>query len=42
MLDLQQGRHPPVHTLVDITAIPEMTTLEIRQGELVYWGGRSA
>jgi carbon-monoxide dehydrogenase medium subunit len=34
MLDLQQGRHVPVHTLVDITAIPELTTLEIRQGEL--------
>jgi xanthine dehydrogenase FAD-binding subunit len=34
MLDLQQGRHTPVHTLVDITSIPELTTLEIRQGEL--------
>lgn len=34
MLDLQQGRHAPVHTLVDLTAIPEMTVLEIRQGEL--------
>jgi xanthine dehydrogenase FAD-binding subunit len=34
MLDLQQGRQPPVHTLVDITAIPEMTALEIRQGDL--------
>ena len=34
MLDLQQGRHAPVHTLVDLTAIPEMTILEIRQGEL--------
>ncbi len=34
MLDLQQGRHPPVHTLVDITSIPELTALEIRQGEL--------
>ncbi|MBL7161877.1 MAG: FAD binding domain-containing protein [Anaerolineales bacterium] len=34
MLDLQQGNHPPVHTLVDVTAIPEMTALEIRDGEL--------
>ena len=34
MLDLQQGRHEPVHTLVDITAIPELTALEIRAGEL--------
>ncbi len=29
ILDLQQGRHAPVHTLVDITSIPELTTLEI-------------
>jgi xanthine dehydrogenase FAD-binding subunit len=29
MLDLQQGRHAPVHTLVDLTAIPELTSLEI-------------
>ncbi len=34
ILDLRQGRHEPVHTLVDVTAIPEMTTLEIREGEL--------
>lgn len=34
LLDLQQGRHPPVHTLIDVTAIPEMTALEIRQGSL--------
>ena len=34
MLDLQQGRHAPVHTLVDITAIPALTALEIRAGEL--------
>lgn len=35
LLDLQQGRHPPVHTLVDVTRIPEMTTLEIRQDRLI-------
>jgi xanthine dehydrogenase FAD-binding subunit len=34
MLDLQQGNHAPVHTLVDVTAIPEMTALEIRAGDL--------
>jgi len=34
LLDLQQGRHKNVHTLVDITRIPEMTLLEIRKGEL--------
>ena len=34
MLDLQQGRHPPVHTLVDLNAIPEMAALEFREGEL--------
>jgi len=34
LLDLQQGRHPPVHTLVDITRVPEMTALEVRQGRL--------
>lgn len=34
LLDLQQGKHPPVHTLVDITELPETTALEIRSGEL--------
>jgi carbon-monoxide dehydrogenase medium subunit len=34
LLDLQQARHPPVHTLVDVTRIPEMTALEIRQDRL--------
>ena len=34
MLDLQKGRHEPVHTLVDVTAIPELAALEIRSGEL--------
>jgi xanthine dehydrogenase FAD-binding subunit len=37
MLDLQQGRHAPVHTLVDVTAIPEMTALEI-QSQALYIG----
>jgi CO/xanthine dehydrogenase FAD-binding subunit len=34
LLDLQQGRHPPVQRLVDVTAVPELTCLEIRQSEL--------
>ena len=34
LLDLQQGRHPPVDTLVDISVIPELNLLEIRQEEL--------
>lgn len=39
MLDLQQGNHPPVHTLVDLTFIPEMKLLEIRDGELFIGAG---
>lgn len=34
LLDLQQGRHSPLDTLVDVTAIPEMTCLEVRGQEL--------
>lgn len=34
LLDLQQGRHPPVDTLVDLTQILEMRQLEIRRGKL--------
>lgn len=37
MLDLQQGRHTPVHTLVDITGIAELRALEIR-GERLFIG----
>lgn len=37
LLDMQQGRHAPVDTLVDVTAIPEMTVLDIRQ-ERLYIG----
>jgi len=37
LLDLQQGRHAPIHTLVDITNIPEMNDLAIRQ-ESLYIG----
>ncbi len=34
LLDLQQGRHAPVHTLIDLTTIPELTQLEERNGQL--------
>ncbi|MFZ5880155.1 MAG: FAD binding domain-containing protein [Chloroflexota bacterium] len=34
MLDLRQGNHPPVHTLVDLTFVPEMSALELRGDEL--------
>jgi len=34
MLDLKQGRLPPVHTLVDLTGISEMNVIEIRGKEL--------
>jgi CO/xanthine dehydrogenase FAD-binding subunit len=34
LLDLQQGRHPAVDWLVDVTAIPEMNRLEINANKL--------
>jgi CO/xanthine dehydrogenase FAD-binding subunit len=34
LLDLEQGRHSPVQTLVDVTSITEMARLEIRGEEL--------
>jgi CO/xanthine dehydrogenase FAD-binding subunit len=34
MLDLQQGRHAPVHTLVDLNSVQEMMALELRGDEL--------
>jgi len=34
LLDLKQGRHAPVHTLIDLTFVPEMTALELRGNEL--------
>lgn len=37
LLDLQQGRHSPIHTLVDVTTIAELSLLEIRQ-ESLYIG----
>jgi carbon-monoxide dehydrogenase medium subunit len=34
MLDLKQGRHAPVHTLIDLTFVDEMRRLELRGSEL--------
>src|SRR5690349_19945454 len=35
LLDLEQCRHAPVHTLLDLTAIKEMTALEVRGDQLI-------
>jgi carbon-monoxide dehydrogenase medium subunit len=37
LLELQQGRHPPVDTLVDVSRIPEMRTIREENGR-VYLG----
>ena len=34
LLDLEQGRHTPVQTLIDVTSVAEMTALEVRGDEL--------
>jgi CO/xanthine dehydrogenase FAD-binding subunit len=34
LLDLEQGRHSPVQTLIDVTSIAELTLLELRRNEL--------
>jgi CO/xanthine dehydrogenase FAD-binding subunit len=34
LLDIGQGRHAPVHTLVDVTRVPEMGVIEIRNEHL--------
>jgi xanthine dehydrogenase FAD-binding subunit len=39
LLDLEQGRHSPVHTLVDITEIEELLALEIRDNHLFIGAG---
>jgi carbon-monoxide dehydrogenase medium subunit len=39
LLDLQQGRHSPVHTIVDLTEIPEMKLLELRDERLFIGAG---
>ena len=39
MLDLQQGRHAPVHTIVDLTEISVMKLLEIRDEQVFIGAG---
>ena len=39
LLDLDQGRHPPVQTLVDVTGIQELLALEIRGSRLFIGAG---
>ncbi len=39
LLDLQQGRHAPVDTLVDVTRVNEMCRLEVRQDGLYIGAG---
>jgi xanthine dehydrogenase FAD-binding subunit len=39
LLDLEQGRHSPVHTLVDITEIEELLALELRDDTLFIGAG---
>ena len=34
LLDLEQGRHSPIDTLVDLTTVPEMQALELRETHL--------
>ena len=34
LLEIQQGHHAPVDTLIDVTRLPELTCLEIRAGRL--------
>lgn len=41
MLDLEQGRHDPVHTLIDMTGIKEMLAIEIRDERLFVGAGIS-
>ena len=39
LLDLEQGRHPSVNTLVDVTGIKELLSLEIRGDKLFIGAG---
>lgn len=34
LLDIQQGRHPHIHTLIDVTQIPELCQLEVQAQDL--------
>lgn len=37
LLEIEQGRHLPVRTLIDVTNIPELTTIELRE-EFLFVG----
>jgi xanthine dehydrogenase FAD-binding subunit len=37
LLDIRQGRHAPVHTLIDLKGIPEMNLIEVR-GDYLFIG----
>ena len=39
LLDLEQGRHSPVQTLVDITEVKELLALEVRDDSLLIGAG---
>lgn len=39
LLDLEQGRHSPVQTLIDVTGIRELLALDIRDGYLFIGAG---
>lgn len=39
LLELQQGRQDPVHTLVDVSGIPDLQRLEVRGGQLFVGAG---
>src|SRR5574338_1188901 len=39
LLEIQQGRHAQIDTLVDVSAIPELRCLEIRGSELFIGAG---
>src|SRR5574340_109535 len=39
LLELQQGRHEPVHTLVDVSTIPDLQRLEGRGGQIFIGAG---
>lgn len=39
LIDLEQGRHSPVHTLIDVTEIEELLALEIRDDALFLGAG---
>lgn len=34
LIDIQQGRHAPAKTLVDLTRVPEMKVIEVRGGDV--------